>query len=86
MDSTGDAFTVEETNTISDDPSNDDMDAHELQQMIDAQRMVQKMMEKDGMSEEDGQQIIHADDSDDAEVMEMLKSSGLSQEDIDKVR
>ena len=85
LDSTGDAFTVEETKTISGDPSNDDIDAHELQQMIDAQTMVQKMMEKDGMSEEDAQQIINADDSEDAEVMEMLKSSGLSQKDIDKM-
>ena len=63
----------------------DDIDASELQQMIDAQTEAQAMMEKDGVSEEDMQKIIDADDIDDKEVVEMLKASGLEQEDIDKM-
>jgi len=40
-------------NSSSDDSIDDDIEARELKQMIDAQARLQKMMEKDGTSEED---------------------------------
>lgn len=77
-------FTLDMPNPRIDD-SVDDIDASELQQMIDAQNQSQAMMENDGVSEEEMQKMIDGDDIDDGEVAEMLKASGLSQEDIDKM-